>query len=225
MKELLIQYIEQAAQVAHTWGPFIIFVLMAIESSVIPLPSEVVMIPAGFLAARHELFPGDPLASAIFAVVCGALGSIAGAYVNYGVSLKLGRPFLYAYGKYFFLSPHALERAEGVFREYGNVTTFVCRLLPGIRHLISIPAGLSRMKLGPFTLFTGLGAALWCIILTAVGYHFGNQTRDMSYADLVHKGDALVHENLIWIVVGCAVIVVAYIFIHRKIMTRGKPQA
>lgn len=218
MTELLIQYLEQAAELAKTWGPFIIFFFMAVESSFVPFPSEVVMIPAGFMAARAELFPGDPLTAAIFAIVCGVAGSLAGAYFNYYFALKLGRPVLYKYGKYFFLSPPALERAEEVFLEYGDVATFVCRLLPGIRQLISIPAGVARMKFSRFSFFTGMGAGIWVSILTAMGYYFGRRSREMSYADLVHRSKAILHDNLIWIVLGCVIVFVSYVYIHKRVM-------
>jgi len=216
--ELLIQYLEQAAEVARTWGPFLIFFFMAVESSFVPFPSEVVMIPAGFMAARQELFPGSPLPALSLAILCGVLGSLAGAYVNYWLSLRLGRPFLHKYGKWFFLKPDALDRAEAVFREYGDVATFVCRLLPAIRQLISIPAGLSRMNFARFSFFTGLGAGIWVMILSLIGFHFGRATQAMTYADLVHSGKAMIHHNLLWIVLGCAVIFGGYVYLHKKVM-------
>lgn len=224
--DTLIQYLEDAALIAATWGPFLIFFFMAVESSFIPFPSEVVMIPAGFMAARGELFPpGSPLAAVSLAIFCGVLGSLLGAYVNYWLALRLGRPFLYKYGKWFFLKPEALERAEAVFREYGDVATFVCRLLPAIRQLISIPAGLARMHFGRFSFFTGLGAGIWVVILTLIGYHFGRVTQEMSYADLVHQGKAIIHHNLLWIVLGCAAIVVGYVYVHKKVMHGKQPAA
>ncbi len=215
MTENLIFYLERSAEVAKVWGPLLIFILMAIESSVFPLPSEVVMIPAGFMAARFELFPGDPTLAIILAIFCGTVGSIAGAFANYFVSLKLGRPFLYRYGKWFFLRPHSLERAEAIFLEYGDVATFVGRLLPAIRHLISIPAGLSRMKLTRFSFFTGFGAGIWVTILTFIGYNFGRATKDMSYRDLVIQGKAVIHHNFVWILLGCAVVFFGYMWLHK----------
>lgn len=222
MTEHLIHYLGQAALVAATWGPLLIILFMAIESSFIPFPSEVVMIPAGFWAARGELFPGDPIAAVVIAVLCGLAGSMIGAYVNYYLSLKLGRPVLYKYGKWFFLKPAALERAEEVFREYGELATFVCRLIPAIRQLISIPAGLSRMNFFRFSLFTGLGAGIWVIILTAIGYSFGVKFKDMSYEDLVHKGKDWIHDQYLWLFLSLAVIVVVYVWVHKKVMHSKK---
>ena len=225
MTEILIEYLEQAVEVARVWGPFLIFFFMAVESSFIPFPSEVIMIPAGFMAARHELFPGPAAPAFALAVFCGLAGSLAGAYVNYFLSLKLGRPFLYKYGRWFFLKPHALERSEEIFREYGDVATFVCRLLPAIRQLISIPAGLSRMHFGRFSFFTGLGAGIWVVVLTAIGYHFGRQSGDMTYGELVMAGKTMIKHNLVWILLGCVIIVVVYAWAHRLVMRSRKSAA
>jgi membrane protein DedA with SNARE-associated domain len=216
MTDLLIPFLEQLASFGLTWGPVLVFVLMAVESSFIPFPSEVVMIPAGFMAARGEFFPGGNVGAALItAIVCGILGSLVGAYVNYGLALKLGRPFLHRWGRYFFLAPDKLDRAEELFREYGEVTTFVCRLIPVVRQLISIPAGVSRMNLGRFSLFTGVGAGIWVVILAALGYWFGATTDGMTYAELVHQGKAMLNRHLIWILLGCAVLLVGYIKVHR----------
>ncbi len=221
--ELLIAYIEAAAAHADTYGLLLIFVFMTIESSFIPFPSEVVMIPAGFLAARGALMLASPGADAGLAIAAGIAGSLAGAFLNYFLSKKLGKPFLERYGKYFFLPPPKLHRAEEIFREYGAVATFVSRLIPGIRQLISIPAGVARMKLGQFTLFTALGAGIWVTILTVIGYTFGATTRDMSYADLVHAGKDMIRGNLVWILLGCAAILVGYVLLHKKIMAQKTP--
>ncbi len=222
MTDMLANYIEIAASHAQTWGFLIIFIFMAIESSFIPFPSEVVMIPAGFLAFRGELTFGSPLPDAVTAVFFGLAGSMAGAYFNYYFALWLGRPFLHKYGKYFFLSPDTLERAEQIFRKYGDITTFVCRLLPAIRQVISVPAGLAKMKLSRFSFFTALGAGIWVVILTAIGYYLGSLSKDMSYLDLVHKGKEIIHHNYIWIFTGLAIVVAVYIPVHRMIMQSSK---
>lgn len=225
MTEALINYIEVVAAYAPVWGLLIVFAFMTIESSFIPFPSEVVMIPAGFLAARGALLLGSPVADASLAIVAGLLGSLAGAYVNYFLSLKVGAPFLERFGKYFFLPKAKLDRAEEVFRLYGAGATFVCRLLPGIRQLISIPAGLSRMPLGSFSLWTGLGAGIWVTILTVVGYSIGAHTAQMSYADIVHSGLATMHGNLVWIVLGCVVVFGTYVVVQNRVMRRSTPAA
>ena len=221
MTEILIQYVQVGAELGQTWGPLIVLVLMTVESSFVPFPSEVVMIPAGFVAARGEFFPPDPATGLTVAVIAGILGSLGGAFINYGLSLKLGRPFLYRYGRYLFLPASALERAEEVFRRHGEITTFVCRLIPAVRQLISIPAGLSRMQFGRFALFTGLGAAIWVLILALSGYALGKGTREMSYAELVPAGEALIRNNLAWIVMGLIVVITAYVWVHRRVMHGG----
>jgi membrane protein DedA with SNARE-associated domain len=225
MTETLITHIEVAAQYAPFWGYFFVFMLMAIESSFIPFPSEVVLIPAGFLAFRGELTLGNPWADMAICVFCGMTGSLAGAFFNYYFALWLGRPFLYRYGRYFFMSHATLDRAEQIFRRYGDITTFVCRLLPAIRQLISIPAGLARMNKGRFTFFTLLGSGLWSIILILIGHYLGTISRDMSYAELVHRGQALLSEHYGWIIAGLAVFVGIYALVHHLIMAPKKAGA
>ena len=218
MTEVLAQYIESAAQLAPVWGFALIFFFMAVESSFIPFPSEIVMIPAGFLAYRGELTTGIPWVDAVLALISGTAGSLLGAYVNYWLGIHLGRPFLHKYGKYFFLKEQTLDRAEEVFRNYGEITTFVCRLIPSIRQLISIPAGLSKMPLDKFFIFTGLGAGIWTLILLLVGWYFAHLAGDMSYADMIVKGKNLIAENYGWIFLALAVLVAAYAVVHRWIM-------
>lgn len=226
MLDWLAQQLQQTAEFAAVWWPLLILFLMTLESSVFPVPSEAVMIPAGFMAARAELLPqGLPLTVACLAVLCGVVGSILGAYLNYWVSLKLGRPLLYKYGKWFFLKPAALARAEEIFREYGDGATFVGRLLPVIRHLISIPAGLSRMHFGRFTLYTATGAGLWCAVLTAMGYWFGLQVQDMTYVELLHRSVDILHRYRVWIVLGGIAFMGGYVWLHHRVMRRSQPGA
>ena len=218
MLDTLASHLDAIAALAPVWGYALIFAFMAIESSFIPFPSEIVMIPAGFLAARGELSLHAPVPDLVLAMVVGLAGSLAGAYFNYYLSAKLGEPFLRKYGKWFFLKPEALDRACEVFNRYGGATTFVCRLIPVIRQLISIPAGLSRMPLGKFTLFTGLGAGIWTAILAAVGYVLGRTAGDITYLELVHKGKALVDAHLIWLILGGLVVAVLYLLVSKRVM-------
>ena len=143
-----------------------IVVLMTMESSILPVPSELVMPPAGYLAAKGEM-------NFLLALACGVLGSIIGALANYYGAHWIGGPFLRRYGKYVFLTEAALARSERFFAQHGEFSTFVGRLFPVVRHLISIPAGLHRMPLPKFIGYTGLGALVWCTILTAIGYALG----------------------------------------------------
>ena len=220
MLETLASHLDAVAAMAPTWGLVFVFLFMAIESSFVPFPSEVVMIPAGFLAARGELGLGGPVPAAVLAVVVGVAGSLAGAYVNYFLALWVGKPFLERHGKWFFLKPEALRRACEVFNRYGAATTFVCRMIPAIRQLISIPAGIARMPLGAFTLFTALGAGVWTAILTAVGFAIGRSTADVSYLELCTKGRDMATANLP-IVIAAALALVALHFAVSRFVLRG----
>lgn len=188
------------ANVVLTLGyPGIVF-LMAVESSLVPFPSELVMPPAGYLI--HE-------GSMSWAPVIGAgiLGSLIGALFNYYLAAKLGRPFFLRYGKYVFLKPEHLERTERFFAEHGEVTTFVGRLIPVIRQLISLPAGLSGMPLGRFCFFTVIGAGLWVTVLTVIGWLVGRNQ------DLLHE--YMKHATM-WVLALAGVIVVAYVKLRKR---------
>ena len=222
MTEILIEHIEWAVNYAYLWGFLMVFILMTVESSFIPFPSEVIMIPAAFLASRGELTFGNPVIDLCIVLICGLAGSLAGAYINYYLAMRLGRPFLYRYGKFFFIKPNVLTRAEEVFLDYGEVATFICRLLPGIRQLISLPAGISKMPLSKFSLYTGLGAGIWSLVLIGIGYYFGSMSVDMSYADLVYKGKAVISDHFIWVIVFIAAVLAVYLFIHHRVMKSKK---
>ena len=222
MLETLASYLDSLAQLAPMWKLLLIFVFMAVESSFIPFPSEVVMIPAGFLAARGELGIGSPAVAAAVAVAVGVAGSLAGAYVNYFLALRVGKPFLEKYGKWFFLKPAALERACEVFNRYGAATTFVCRMVPAIRQLISIPAGIARMPLGAFTLFTALGAGVWTAILALVGYGLGKTAGDITYLELCTKGKEAASANLPLVVGAALALAALYLFVSKLAMGKRR---
>ena len=220
MLETIASHLDSIAALAPTWGLLFVFVFMAIESSFIPFPSEVVMIPAGFLAARGELGVGSPVAAVWIAIATGVLGSLAGAFVNYYLALWVGKPFLEKYGKWFFLKPAALERAYEVFNRYGAAATFVCRMVPAIRQLISIPAGIARMPFGSFTLYTSLGAGVWTAILAFVGYGLGRSAGDITYLELCMKGKDMAAAHLP-LVIGCSlVLIIAYVLVSKLVMKR-----
>lgn len=220
MFETLAAHLDAMAALAPTWGLLLVFLFMAVESSFIPFPSEIVMIPAGFLAARGELGDFPPPAALALAIAVGVAGSLVGAYANYFLALWVGKPFLEKYGKYFFVRPEPLARACEVFNRYGAATTFVCRLVPVIRQLISIPAGVSRMPLGSFTFFTGLGAGIWTAILAFVGYGLGKTAGDISYYELCTRGKAMAAANLPLLVGGAVVLAGLYVFASKLVMRR-----
>lgn len=185
------------------WG---IFLLMTIESSFIPFPSEVVMIPAGVLAHQGKL-------SVWGAIAAGTAGSLAGGLINYIFALAVGRTFLDRYGKYFFINTEHLHRAERVWDKHGELATFVCRLLPAIRQLISIPAGLARMNLFRFCVWTSLGAGLWVTILTYTGYLLGPRAEQL-WSE---------HKTEISIGLVCTAIVLVVGVIGWKVLVKRKP--
>lgn len=184
-------------------GYFGIFFLMMIESSFIPFPSEVVLIPAGILIAQ-----GDMNLSLVF--IAGTAGSVCGALVNYVLAMHMGRKitnyFILKYGKFFFLNQKNLIKSEKYFEKHGEITTFVGRLIPVIRQLISLPAGFSKMNIFKFSFYTALGAGIWSATLIYLGIIFANNKE-------------LIETNLskitILTVLFCIVIIVMYLY-HQK---------
>lgn len=177
--------------------------LMAVESSFIPFPSEVVIPPAAFVAGQPDSVlcaTGNYPIDVLIIVLFGTLGAMIGAIINYALSVWLGRLIIYKFadsklGHMCLLSSEKIQRAEEYFREKGNVSTFIGRFIPGIRQLISIPAGLSRMNFGAFLWWTFLGAFLWNCILAALGYIAAGQmslikeySHELSVAILVLLG-------------------------------------
>ncbi|MDR0761882.1 MAG: DedA family protein [Campylobacteraceae bacterium] len=183
-----------------------IFILMAIESSVFPLPSEVVIIPAGYLAYKGEM-------NYFLIVIAGTLGSLAGACFNYYLALKLGRTLLLKYGKYIFIRPHHLETVELFFRQHGEISTFSGRLLLGVRHFISLPAGLARMNIAKFSFYTILGSFIWVNILALLGYFIGeNQELIERYLTFI----------IIFLIIAIIIIGVIYIWGKRLRASQDK---
>jgi membrane protein DedA with SNARE-associated domain len=177
-----------------------IILLMAMESSVLPVPSELVMPPAGYLAYRGEM-------NLWVALLCGTVGSLAGAYANYWVASKIGRWIFVRYGKWVLLTEKSLERTERFFNRHGEIATFIGRLFPVIRHLISIPAGLARMRLDRFFLYTGAGAALWCAVLLGVGWLIGRAGGALSRDVLSDYA----HRAMLWMLPFVIALVAAYL--------------
>ena len=183
-----------------------IVVLMAMESSIFPVPSEIVIPPAAFLAAQGHLnFTG--------VIVAGTVGSYLGAAITYWVARSVGRPLVDRYGRLFFVSPQNLVRSEKWLERYESGGVFFARLLPVIRHLISIPAGIIKMPFGIFSLMTVVGSAIWCSILAFLG--------DRAYRtepDLLSNPEAMVHlikAQSLWIVLIVVVLAVLYFLVMR----------
>jgi len=202
---MLTSFFHWLAATVLTLGYPGIFVLMAIESSVLPLPSELVMPPAGYLAAKGDM-------DAWLAVAAGTLGSVVGALVNYSLAVVVGEPVLRRYGKFVLVSGRSLDRTEAFFRRHGEISTFVGRLLPVIRHLISIPAGMSRMALARFVAFTALGAGIWCGILTYLGWLIGRHGGQVEQAIGPYVHHTLVH----YVLPGTLILVAGYVWWRRR---------
>lgn len=180
-----------------------IILLMTVESSFIPFPSEVVVPPAAWLAAQGEL-------NVYLVALSASVGSMLGAIINYYLALWLGRALVYKladsnYARLFLINREKIEKAENYFIENGSASTFIGRLIPGIRQLISIPAGLARMNLKKFLLYTFLGSSIWNIILTLLGYFFGrNQDALMYY-----------YHEAKWFALGLGVLFVLYLIFFK----------
>ncbi|SFV54711.1 putative integral membrane protein (dedA homolog) [hydrothermal vent metagenome] len=144
-----------------------IFFLMFLESTFFPFPSEIIMVPAGYLAFKGEM-------NLYIVVIVGIVGSVAGALFNYYLAMHFGRKFIVKYGRYFFIKKETLDKLEIFFFKHGELSTFNGRLIPGIRQLISLPAGLARMNIVKFSLYSALGAGIWVIVLVALGYLLGS---------------------------------------------------
>lgn len=182
------------------WGYVGIFLLMAVESSFVPFPSEIVLIPAGYLASKGDMNIAMIMGSALG-------GSLLGAFINYYLALSLGRKLLKRYGKYFFIKEEALDKMDAFFAKHGHISTFTGRLIPGIRQLISIPAGLARMNIVEFSLYTSLGAGLWALVLTLLGYFIGENQ------ELI---DAYLKQITIVVLVAIVLLISWYAYAQKK---------
>ena len=198
----------------NDWGYLGIILLMAMESSIFPVPSEIVMPPAAFLAAQGKM-------NIWLVILAGTFGSWLGSAITYAVSRYVGRPVVERWGKYFFVPPEKLARAERFLARYEAGGIFFARLLPVVRHLISIPAGIVRMPFGIFSAMTVIGSAIWCSVLAWYGKGIAERNPDlMTDPDkLIHT---IKHESL-WLVGGIAVVGVLYFLMLR--LTSHKKEA
>ena len=179
-----------------------IFIMMFLESSFFPFPSEVVMIPAGYLAYKGEM-------NMYLVILFGILGSLAGSLFNYYLAIKFGRKFLIKYGKYFFIKEETIIRMEEFFKKHGHISTFSGRLIPVVRQYISLPAGLAKMNLFVFSLYTSLGAGIWVIILAVLGYYLGDN-------------EGLIKEYLRYIIVIILIALMLLAFWYYKKLQKAK---
>ena len=169
------------------WG---IFLLMFLESTFFPFPSEIIMIPAGYLAYKGEM-------NMYIVVLVGIFGSVSGALFNYYLAMYFGRKFILKYGKYVFIKEETLDKLEIFFTKHGELSTFNGRLIPGIRQLISLPAGLAKMNIAKFSLYSALGAGIWVIVLVALGYMLGSNEALIS--EYLHTATSIALISVVFI--------------------------
>jgi membrane protein DedA with SNARE-associated domain len=177
-----------------------IFIGMFLESTLIPIPSELIMIPAGIAAQQGSM-------NIYLLVLAGVLGNVLGAIFSYYLAATIGRPILLRIGKYFLVKPKTIIKIEKFFKNHGPISVFIGRLLPGFRHFISLPAGIAKMDIKAFYFYTTLGSTIWTIVLVGLGYFIGGNQE-------------LIKDNLQGIVLGCVAICVGilavYIFFKRR---------
>ncbi|MDD5031888.1 MAG: DedA family protein [Patescibacteria group bacterium] len=200
----MLDFINFFLSISHDMGYGGIVLLMAIESSFIPFPSEIVIPPAAYLASQGEM-------NIYLVVLFGIIGSLIGAVINYALAFYLGRLIIYKIAdhrvsKLFFLNSAKIKKSEDFFLRYGNISTLVGRLVPVVRQLISLPAGFARMNFKSFVFFTTLGSAIWIIILAILGYAFGaNQELLAEY-----------YKEISWFFIALGLLVVIIIFIKKR---------
>ncbi len=209
MSRLLNSMIAAIVAVVGKLGYPGIVAMMFLESSFFPFPSEVVIPPAGYLASRGEM-------TLPLVIAAGIAGSLLGALFNYWLAVRLGRPVLLRYGRYVGLTPRAFDRVERFFRSHGEISTFVGRLVPGVRQYISFPAGLARMPLLPFAAYTCLGAGIWVVILAFIGYLVGNNQ------ELIARYS---HRSFLYLAPALVLLCLAYVWRHRRRSARRREGA
>jgi len=193
----IVAWIESVVASMGAWG---IALLMAIESCNIPLPSEAILPFAGYLVSKGEF-------SIHTAAFFGALGCVLGSIPSYYIGFFGGRKFIEKYGKYFLISKHDLETADKWVEKYGDLSFFICRMLPVVRTFISLPAGILKTKKRTFFFFTFIGSLVWSYILVYVGVKMGQNTEALKH--IWHKFDAV-------IISACLILGIVYIYHHIK---------
>lgn len=198
--EAIINFLEKYIS---QFGYLAIFILMFLESVFVPIPSEVIMPFGGFLAATGKL-------NLVLVTLVGSIANLFSSYAVYYIGKLGGRPFLEKYGKHVFLGKEELDKAEKWFNHRGELTVFITRLLPGIRTLISLPAGMAKMNLTKFSIYTILGVIPWCFLLAYLGYIFGENWKII--LDYYNKFEYIFFAIIILIIVAFLI----FVFIRKR---------
>jgi len=177
-----------------------IFVGMFLESTFVPIPSEIIMIPAGVAVSYGQM-------NLYLVILIGVFGNLMGAIFNYFLAIYFGRSMLFKIGKYFFVKEKTIIKIENFFNKHGAISTFIGRLIPGVRHFISLPAGLAKMNFKLFCFYTSAGSLIWTIVLTLLGYFIGENK------DLIRK---YLHVTITICILFCIFISIIYILINKK---------
>jgi membrane protein DedA with SNARE-associated domain len=199
MEEILHWIVE----FVHNTGYVGIFVMTFLESTFLPIPSEITMIPAGYLVYQQKM-------DFWLVILSSVTGTAGGALLNYLIARKYGRPLIEKYKKYLFLNDTRIRKFEVFFEKHGEISTFTGRLLPAVRHFISIPAGIAKMNINKFIIYTSMGGSLWMLALVGMGYYIGNNE------DIIREA---MKQLLGAIVVGSVALIVGYM-----IYQKCKPQ-
>jgi len=184
----------------HHLGYAGVFIMTFLESTFVPIPAELTMVPAGYLAYQGQMHVG-------LVFLASVAGTISGSYFNYWLAKHYGRRFLLAYGKYMLIKPDRLDAIENYFANHGQISILTGRLIPGLRHFISFPAGLARMDVRKFCLYTGLGGGAWMAVLIAAGYLIGDNEKMLKHYI------PMVSYSILTLV---ALVVAIYIWNHRR---------
>ena len=190
MYELFLQVVS----FVESLGYFGIFIMTFVESTFIPVPAEVTLSPAGYLVQKGEM-------NALFVWIASILGTLGGSVLNYYIAYHFGRLLFVSKGKYFFLNESKLAKIEKFFANHGAISVFTGRFLPGIKHFISFPAGLAKMNLKKFILYTAVGGAIWCALLIGLGYIIG-------------ENEHLIKSHLKQLNIGLLVVVIALVSLY-----------
>jgi membrane protein DedA with SNARE-associated domain len=197
---MIEEILHKIVEIVEAMGYPGVFIMSALESTFMPIPSEATLIPAGYLVHQGKM-------DGVLVFLLAVSGTMVGSLANYFIALSCGRYVLIKYGRFFFMNEEKMEKMEAYFRRHGPISIFLARLVFGVRHFISFPAGLARMNLVKFSLYTGLGGGLWSLLLIVLGYMIGNN-------------QALIKSLMPELKIGCLVVVAliafAYYWRHKR---------